>query len=242
MTSSPSRTWPPEMPSRAANGPHGLPTIHTWSMGSNSRRSLPAGHGAGSGFASKTVYDNGRRVLWFRSQYAALYLGAAGNEGDIRILNDAGDETIRLDGQSGDIELVSADCAEEFDISDPSLAVPGAVMVIGDEGRLSPCGQGYDTRVAGVISGAGSFRSGVMLDRRLDRVDRRPLALVGKVLALVDADQDPVSVGDVLTTSATPGHAMRATDPARAFGAVLGKALQGLDGGTGLVPILVSLQ
>jgi hypothetical protein len=51
-----------------------------------------------------------------------------------------------------------------------------------------------------------------------------------------------VSVGDLLTTSDTPGHAMRVTEPGRAFGAVLGKALAPLPEGSGLVPILVTLQ
>jgi hypothetical protein len=35
---------------------------------------------------------------------------------------------------------------------------------------------------------------------------------------------------------------MKASDPARAFGAVLGKALRPLDRGTGLIPIVVALQ
>jgi hypothetical protein len=45
----------------------------------------------------------------------------------------------------------------------------------------------------------------------------------------------------MLTTSPTPGHAMKAADPARAAGAVLGKAMGDLDAGTGLIPVLVSL-
>jgi hypothetical protein len=35
---------------------------------------------------------------------------------------------------------------------------------------------------------------------------------------------------------------MKASDPARAFGAVIGKALHPLQEGRGLIPILVSLQ
>jgi hypothetical protein len=35
---------------------------------------------------------------------------------------------------------------------------------------------------------------------------------------------------------------MQASDPARAFGSVIGKALQALPSGTGLIPILVALQ
>ena len=36
--------------------------------------------------------------------------------------------------------------------------------------------------------------------------------------------------------------AMKAADPARAFGAVIGKALRPMREGCGLIPILVSLQ
>ena len=65
---------------------------------------------------------------------------------------------------------------------------------------------------------------------------------MGKVYCKVDASTAPLAVGDLLTTSPTAGHAMKATDPARAFGAVIGKALQPLAGGCAMVPILVALQ
>jgi hypothetical protein len=68
------------------------------------------------------------------------------------------------------------------------------------------------------------------------------VALSGRVWCKVDADPTPVGVGDMLTTSGTPGHAMRATDRERAFGAVIGKALGSLDCGCGMVPMLVVLQ
>ncbi|HEY7253389.1 MAG TPA: hypothetical protein VIG37_23025 [Methylomirabilota bacterium] len=48
-------------------------------------------------------------------------------------------------------------------------------------------------------------------------------------------------MGDLLTTSATPGHAMKAVDGARAFGAVIGKALEPLAGGQALIRILVAM-
>jgi hypothetical protein len=99
----------------------------------------------------------------------------------------------------------------------------------------------YDRRVAGIMSGAGTYRPGLVLDRQ-DGPSRRPLALTGKVWCRVDADSGSIEVGDLLTTSATPGHAMRAADPSRAFGAVVGKALANLVSGRGLIPVLVSLQ
>jgi hypothetical protein len=57
-----------------------------------------------------------------------------------------------------------------------------------------------------------------------------------------EAAYSPIEIGDLLTTSRTPGHAMKATDPQQAFGAVIGKALKPLHEGIGLIPILVSLQ
>jgi hypothetical protein len=69
-----------------------------------------------------------------------------------------------------------------------------------------------------------------------------PVALMGKVFCKVDAQYSPIEVGDLLTTSPTLGHAMKAGDPLKAFGAVLGKALQSLKEGTGMIPVLVALQ
>jgi hypothetical protein len=98
----------------------------------------------------------------------------------------------------------------------------------------------YDHRVAGIVSGAGNYRPGIVLDRQ-PADGRSPLALSGKVWCLVDADDEGIGLGDLLTTSATPGHAMRATDRARAFGAVIGKALGTLPSGRGIIPVFVAL-
>ena len=93
-----------------------------------------------------------------------------------------------------------------------------------------------------MVSGAGGLRPGIVLDTQAERPDRMPVALVGKVFCKVDARLGAIAIGDLLTTSDTPGHAMRVADPARAFGAVIGKALAPLAEGRGLVPILVALQ
>ncbi len=69
-----------------------------------------------------------------------------------------------------------------------------------------------------------------------------PLALVGKAYCKVDAQYASIEVGDLLTTSPTPGHAMKADDLLKAFGAVIGKALRPLPTGLGLIPILIALQ
>ena len=69
-----------------------------------------------------------------------------------------------------------------------------------------------------------------------------PIALMGKVFCMVDAQYAPITVGDLLTTSPTQGHAMKAGDPAKAFGSVIGKALRPLKDGRALIPILITLQ
>lgn len=145
----------------------------------------------------------------------------------------------------GDVLLEGADCAEEFDVADAGSPGPGSVLVIdGMSGGLRESAGAYDPRVAGVVSGAGAYRPGLVLDRQGKRAEslRLPVALVGKVYCKVDADHGPIQVGDLLTTSATPGHAMRAADRSRAFGAVIGKALAPLTGGRGLIPVLVAMQ
>jgi hypothetical protein len=144
---------------------------------------------------------------------------------------------------TGDIQFLNADYAEDFDLSDQQGAEPGSVMVLDDGASLRESHLPYDGRVAGVVCGAGTFRPAVILDRRNDTTEPRvTVALVGKVYCKVDASSGPVRPGDLLTTSATPGHAMRATDRDLAFGAILGKALAGLDDGKALIPILVALQ
>jgi len=144
---------------------------------------------------------------------------------------------------TGDLQLPNADCAEDFDIAPFELVEPGSVMVLGsDEGALYVSQQPYDKRVAGVVSGAGKYKPGIVLDKRNSLDVRRPIALLGKVYCKVDACYGQIEVGDLLTTSATPGHAMKAADPSRAFGAVIGKSLRRFSEGQGLIPILIALQ
>lgn len=174
-------------------------------------------------------------------QGAALYANKAGTRGHAGFFEGNVWVTGEL-GVGGDIVLANADCAEDFDVVDATLAEPGTVMVVGEGGQLVPCARAYDKCVAGVVSGAGEFKPGVVLDKRASAHARRPIALLGKVACKATTAGGPIHVGDLLTTSATPGHAMKAGDPGRAFGAVIGKALAPLEAGDGLVPILVALQ
>jgi hypothetical protein len=185
------------------------------------------------------------------SEHATVYLGADqariraggnGRDGNVVVRKANGTTVVDIDGKTGDIVLANADCAEEFDV-EGTAAEPGSVLVLGDEpGRLRVSDAPYDTRVAGILSGAGNYRPALVLDRKPEREGRRPVALMGKVWCKVEAESGPIGVGTLLTTSSLPGHAMAATDRERAFGAVLGKALAPLAAGVGMVPVLVALQ
>jgi len=101
----------------------------------------------------------------------------------------------------------------------------------------------YDRTVAGVVSGAGGVRPGLLMGQAGTlAVGEHPVALTGRVYVLADTSAGPIQPGDFLTTAADPGHAMRVTDHDLAEGAILGKAMTGLENGQGLVLVLMALQ
>ena len=161
----------------------------------------------------------------------------AGGIPPMKIVNSSGNVEV-----TGDIRLTNADCAEDFNIGTDVTVDAGTVMVLGEEGALFPSQHAYDTRVAGVISGAGDYKPGIVLDKQHSEGNRQPIALLGKVYCKVDAQYGVIEAGDPLTTSPTLGHAMKASDPLKAFGALIGKALRTVKEGQRLIPILVALQ
>ena len=172
-------------------------------------------------------------------------VGVLGESANIGVHGKGGRLTGFFEGDvevTGDIRLANADCAEDFDVSGAVKVEPGTVMVLGNDGALSESQQAYDKRVAGVISGAGDYKPGIVLDKQHSQPNRKPIALLGKVYCKVDASYAPIEVGDLLTTSDRPGHAMKAADPLKAFGSVIGKALRPFKEGQGLIPILIALQ
>lgn len=136
-----------------------------------------------------------------------------------------------------------ADLAEPFESSEGKLS-PGSVVVIDEAnpGKLKLATEAYDTRVAGIISGAGGVNPGIALHQEGAVEGGQNVALTGRVYVQADASFGAIKPGDLLTTSDAPGCAMKVTDSGRAQGAILGKAMTALAQGKGLVLVLVTLQ
>ena len=118
---------------------------------------------------------------------------------------------------------------------------PGDVLAVSasGSGAVERSSAAYSPVVVGVYSAMPAFVGGrsVMGD---DPAAGVPVAILGVVACKVSAENGPIRPGDLLVTSATPGHAMRGDDPPP--GTVLGKALGELASGTGLIQVLVTLQ
>jgi len=155
--------------------------------------------------------------------------------GDLRVAGAATTCVLTITG--------GCDIAEPFHLS--SGDIPKGAIVIIDEaraGQLKLSERAYDKHVAGVVSGANGVNPGITLSQQGMMEGGQNVALSGRVYALADASSEPIKPGDLLTTSDTPGHAMKVTDHTKAQGAVIGKAMSSLETGLGMVLVLVSLQ
>ena len=136
-----------------------------------------------------------------------------------------------------------SDIAEPFKMSDGAIP-EGSVVIIDEDhpGELRLSDRPYDTRVAGVVSGANGIHPGIQMQQRGLLDGGRNVALTGRVYVQADASNGAIHPGDLLTTSATFGHAMRVSNHAKAQGAILGKAMTSLGEGKGMVLVLITLE
>lgn len=184
--------------------------------------------------------------------------GTGTSEGAQLVLyNNTGVATIELDANwagTGDGRIVTqelqitggSDLSEQFNVNATASDLqPGMLVCIDPRniGELVISRKAYDRTVAGIISGAGGVKTGMMMGQKGTEADgQHPVALTGRVYCWCDASTGAIKPGDLLTTSNVPGHAMKVKDHNRANGAIIGKAMSSLDEGKGLVLVLVSLQ
>ena len=180
-------------------------------------------NGAGNGVYGRSVSGTG--VYGFsESGYAGVF------DGRVAV------HVLQINGGS--------DVAEPFSIDGDETAAPGTVVIIDDQnpGKLKVSQSAYDHRVAGIVSGAGGIQPGVTLQQDNLATGTTMVAIAGRVYTRAEALSEPIMPGDLLTTSGETGCAMKATDKDRSRGAIIGKAMSSLRGGTGLVLVLVNLQ
>jgi hypothetical protein len=85
--------------------------------------------------------------------------------------------------------------------------------------------------VRGLGKGAGGLG--------LEPGERPLLALLGRVLVKATTESGPIRPGDLLTSASKPGYAMRCVDVTHCEGAIIGKALEALDKGEGVILVLL---
>ena len=188
------------------------------------------------------------------STAAAVHANNTGG-GDIFLGQSGASRVARIDG-SGKAYFDGGTQSSGADYADSLRADSAAKLRTGDVLAIDPTKGGtvelahgaQSTLVAGVYStkpamlGVGSYHLGGSLRGRV------PVALVGVVPTHVSAENGPVQVGDLLTMSRTPGYAMKAKPvlvngvPVYPAGTIIGKAMQQLGSGKGLIKVLVTLR
>lgn len=141
------------------------------------------------------------------------------------------------------VQTGNRDLAENF-ASDVDLD-PGDVVCMGDDEESVAISEEPDD---GLVLGVVSSRPGLLLNSDHDSDDGGrmfPIALCGRVPCKVVDENGPIQRGDLLTSSSTPGHAMKATSvtidgqPIHRPGTIIGKAVGSLRSGTGTIEVFV---
>ena len=145
----------------------------------------------------------------------------------------------------GGTQTGGADFAESVAVSKgPVPYEPGDLLVldVSANRRLTLAAQPYSTLVAGIYSTKPGVLATAHKMTDSSSGAEIPLAIIGIVPCKLSAENGSVQRGDLLVTSSTPGYAMKGTDRTRMLGAIVGKALEPLEQGTGVIQVLVTLQ
>jgi len=193
------------------------------------------------------------------SPAAQIHINNTANQPGLRIDSSAGTNALEIYNTEGGQNLIfrverttgnvyadgsftggGADVAERIDVTE--AVEPGDVVEIDPDnpGKFRKAREALSTRVAGVISTA----PGVVLgNKSAEHNDARPiLALAGRVPVKATAKYGAIAVGDLLVSSPIPGYAMKCPEKSQCIGAVIGKALEPLAEGSGLIEVQVVLR
>jgi hypothetical protein len=212
----------------------------------------PGGQGGAGGGAVVGVSANcGSSTCINTPGNAGIFVTASGGNvlvGDVA-LSTGWSPVFRVDSTGkgffdGGEQTGGADFAESVAVAkEITKHEPGDLLIVDTSGKrqLKLSAEPYSTLVAGIYS----TKPGVLATpHRMDEIPANeiPLAIVGIVPCKVSAENGSIQPGDLLVASSTPGHAMKGTDRSRMLGAVVGKALEPLNDGKGVIQVLVTLQ
>ncbi len=205
-----------------------------------------AGENTGGGMA---IYGNGNSDGGTTHTTPTLYLVQLNTSGDyvVGAKTYSGTRDWRVDRTgrgyfNGGTQASGADFAEQLPVQGEEVDYkPGDVLVISTSAdkTVELSSKAFATTVIGVYSTDPAVLAGAPdTNEALGGV---PVAVVGIVPCKVSAENGAIQRGDLLVTSSTPGYAMKAgANPPQ--GTVLGKAMQSLKEGLGVILILVTLQ
>ena len=127
---------------------------------------------------------------------------------------------------------------ELFEVDEVEFISPGDILSVSDEGNgvLTRSRREYSRNIIGIVAGNPSIR----IDNSGAEKGVYPVALAGRVMCKVDARNNPVNPGDLIVAANTPGCGMSGKiDSFEKIGTVIGKALDRLDDGIGIIPVFI---
>ena len=161
---------------------------------------------------------------------------------DVRVFRVDGTGKVYADGG---FQPNGADFAESMAVTgDRAKYEAGDLLVIDPTAsrHVALAQKPYSTLVAGIYSTKPGLLGTTRKVNESAPQNEIPLAVVGIVPCKVTRENGPIQIGDLLVTSSTPGHAMKGTERSKMLGAVVGKALEPLEQGKGVIQVLVTLQ
>jgi hypothetical protein len=202
--------------------------------------------GNGAGGSDTTDANYGSLTVAGGSTGTAFVIGSLGGDlirGCSGLVSGrtCGDLEFRVDA-NGNVRADGTYTAGGADVAELFRAVAGAeagdVLAIGPDGHVVRSSEAFQRTVVGVFSTEpGYIANGALADE----VGSAPVALMGVVPVKVTAANGAIAPGDLLVASPVPGYAMRGGDnPPQ--GTVIGKALEALANGRGVIQMLVMLR